>query len=470
MTSGWRYRVASVVGAIVVTSWAVTLANHPYVQHASMVIPVFNRLTPTSLSNGPLEVALATTLVIVLVAMFPLFKPRPRRILDTISLTVQRVLMAMVALAAIGYFDYTYRLPRTTLILATVVMGVVMPTWFAGIRRRPTDEHRRAIIVGDDPEAMATILDSVDLPILGYVSPPSALGSIEFGKVDVETVPDGGVESRLSNLELLGGLSRLDDILVEYDIDTAVLAFSHPDRAEFFGTLDTLYDHGVTAKVHRAYAATVLTADVETGELIDVDLNPWDWQDYLVKRVFDIVFSSIALVLLVPVMAAISLAIKLDDGGPILYAQERTATFGKTLTLYKFRSMRPQAELEQARLSEEDVGGEDDRVTNVGSFLRKTHLDEIPQLWSILIGQMSVVGPRPERPELDPEMAGSNGSWRRRWFVKPGLTGLAQINGVTGFHPGEKLRYDIAYIRNQSMWFDIKILIRQLWMVGIEIF
>jgi lipopolysaccharide/colanic/teichoic acid biosynthesis glycosyltransferase len=120
------------------------------------------------------------------------------------------------------------------------------------------------------------------------------------------------------------------------------------------------------------------------------------------------------------------------------------------------------------KLSDEDRGDVDPRVTRVGRILRATHLDEIPQLWSILVGDMSVVGPRPERPELDDDIEMSVGEWRRRWFVRPGLTGLAQINGATGHQPAEKLRYDIEYIRQQSFWFDLKVVIRQLWLVGVD--
>lgn len=117
------------------------------------------------------------------------------------------------------------------------------------------------------------------------------------------------------------------------------------------------------------------------------------------------------------------------------------------------------------KLSDEDNGGVDPRVTRVGRVLRRTHIDEIPQLWSILVGQMSVVGPRPERPELDLDMETTADEWRSRWFVKPGLTGLAQINGVTGHDPNRKLRYDIEYIKHQSFWFDLEIVTRQVWQV-----
>jgi lipopolysaccharide/colanic/teichoic acid biosynthesis glycosyltransferase len=122
-----------------------------------------------------------------------------------------------------------------------------------------------------------------------------------------------------------------------------------------------------------------------------------------------------------------------------------------TFTVYKFRSMVPDAEAETGvKLSEEDAGGVDPRVTRVRKVLRRTHLDELPQLWSILMGDMSVVGPRPERPEPDADIERDVEDWPSRWFVKPGLTGLAQINDATGHEPDRKLRYDLEYIRKQS--------------------
>ncbi|AQL43322.1 exopolysaccharide biosynthesis polyprenyl glycosylphosphotransferase [Halorientalis sp. IM1011] len=466
MATGWRYRVASVLGTASLTAVAVWFVNYPLIQDAFSQVPVLGRPAPAVLSNGALVFVILTALVVVLGAMWPLFKPRPRRVLATIILTQKRVFLAMVGLAALGYFDYNYRMPRATLMLGTAFLLLWLPAWMVAIRRRPS-EQSRAIIVGDDPTAMEAILEETDLPVIGYVSPPSSYEATEGGVVGKPEMSDGGaVTTRLDELSNLGGLSRLDEVLVKYEIDTALLAFADTDRAEFFGTLDTCFDHGVTAMVHRNHAEDVLTAGVAGGELVEVDLNPWDWQDYVVKRVFDVCFSACGLVVLSPVILAIAVAIKLDSPGPVLYSQERTAEFGDTFTVYKFRSMIPEAEAETgAKLSAEDRGDIDPRVTRVGRFLRKTHLDEIPQLWSILTGDMSVVGPRPERPELDTNMESGAADWRRRWFVKPGLTGLAQINAVTGHDPQEKLRYDIKYIRRQSFWFDVKIVIRQIWQV-----
>jgi len=469
MAVRWRYRIASVGGTLALTALAVWVANLTFVQQAFAQVPYFGRPAPAILSNGDLSLAMSTTLAAMLAAMWPVFKPRPSRILDTILFTQKRVLLAMVALAALGYYDYDYALPRSTLMVATLALLIILPAWMVSIRRRPTNQSR-AVIVGDDPEAMAAIIESTDIPILGYVSPPSSYATGDRIEAAAPELTDGGTaRNRLDDLSNLGGLSRLDEVFVQHDIDTALLAFAETDRAEFFGTLAECHEHGVTAEVHRDHADSVLTEGAAGGDIVAIDLEPWDWQDHVAKRLFDVAFSLSALLVLSPVMLVIAVAVKLDSPGPILYAQERTAEFGDTFTVYKFRSMVPDAEANTGvKLSEEDRGDVDPRVTRVGWVLRKTHLDEIPQLWSILIGDMSVVGPRPERPELDRDIEDSVDEWRRRWFVRPGLTGLAQINGATGHEPAEKLRYDIEYIRKQSFWFDLKVVIRQLWLVGAD--
>ena len=469
MNGGWRYRLLSVTGTGALAAVAIAVANHAVVQGLFQLLPVVGHLPFDSAVGREFIIEASIATVVVCTALFPLYKPRPRRILDIALQALRRVSIALFALATIGYFDFTYRIPRATLLVAGAILLQTVPLWFVLIRRQPHPSGDRTIIIGDDPKTMAEILDVVEGNVLGYVSPPSAyMGSVE-PRVGAPEVADGGNPSELDELVNLGGLSRLDEVLVEHDIGTAVLAFAKPDRGEFFGALDACYEHGVAAKVHRDHADVVLTSGTAEGELVDIELEPWDWLDHVVKRVFDVVFAVTTLLVLSPAIVVIAIAIKLDSPGPILYWQKRTAAFGDTFTVAKFRSMVPDAESGTgAKLSDEDKDGMDPRVTRVGQILRLTHLDEIPQLWAILIGEMSVVGPRPERPELDGEMEENAEPWRRRWFVKPGLTGLAQINNVTGFEPEEKLRYDIAYIRDQSFWFDMKIVIRQLWMVGTD--
>jgi lipopolysaccharide/colanic/teichoic acid biosynthesis glycosyltransferase len=460
MASGWRYRSGSFLGAISLAVLAVWVANIEAIQTGFSLLPVVGHLPFDPAHGSEFAFEAATTAVVLVAALAPLYKPRPRRILDTAELASRRVLLACIALAGIGYFDYTYRLPRATLLVVSALLFITVPAWFVAIRRRPRGADGRTVIVGDNPETMADILEAVDSDVIGYVSPPSAYFGSGEPRREIPASADGGTHERLDELACLGGLSRLDEVLVEYDIDTVALAFTHTDRAEFFGALDTCFEHGVAAKAHRDHADVVLLDGSASGELVDVDLEPWDPLDHVTKRLFDVAFSGVGLVMLSPVMLAISVAIKLDDGGSILYKQERTAAFGDTFRVCKFRSM-----VEDVEDAEPVDDEENPHITRVGAVIRRTHLDEIPQLWSIFKGDMSVVGPRAAWVEEEPELESVTDDWRKRWFVKPGLTGLAQINGVTSTDPEEKLRYDIEYIRRRSFWFDLKIVVRQVWAV-----
>lgn len=460
MNRGWQYRIVTLLGTAILTVLAVVITNLRAVHDAFAHVPYFGRPAPEVLASGEVGFAVLTTLALVLASMWPLFKPRPRRILDTLLLTQKRVILAMLGLAALGYFNYTYRLPRTTLMLTTLFLFVTLPLFTIAVRRRPRG-NSRAIIVGDDPKAMESLLEATGHSVLGYVSPPSA-----YAQEDIEAnqiIADGrGETSRLDSLPCLGGLARLDEVILDHDIDTVLLAFEHTDREEFFGVLETCHEHGLAALVHQAHAEHVLTDDFTGGALLRVDLEPLDWQDHVIKRAFDVAFASVALLLLSPVIIVIMLAIKLDDGGDILYHQERTASFGSTFTIYKFRSMTPE---DERTAPDED---ESYRVTRVGRVLRRTHLDEIPQLWSILTGKMSVVGPRAVWTDEEAHLEDEALRWRKRWFIKPGLTGLAQIRDATSTDAEAKLRYDLEYIRRQSFWFDLKIVVRQLWQVGAD--
>lgn len=176
----------------------------------------------------------------------------------------------------------------------------------------------------------------------------------------------------------------------------------------------------------------------------------------LAKRTFDIIFSLLALIILSPLMLITALAIKLYDRGPVLYKQERLTINGKTFHMYKFRSMIVDAEKDGiARLA----GENDDRITPVGKIIRAARFDEIPQLFNILSGQMSVVGPRPERPEIAAEYLKEMPEFDYRLKVKAGLTGYAQVYGYYNTTPYDKLKLDISYIESYSFWLDIKLIL-----------
>ena len=175
-----------------------------------------------------------------------------------------------------------------------------------------------------------------------------------------------------------------------------------------------------------------------------------------IKRLFDIVVSGIALLVLSPIMIVVAIAIKAYDGGPVFYKQCRLTKDGKTFMVHKFRSMKVDAEKDGvARLS---TGNKDDRVTPVGRFIRKVRIDELPQLLDILRGDMSIVGPRPERPEIAAQYEKELPEFALRLQAKAGLTGYAQVYGKYNTTPYDKLQMDLMYSAHPSIVEDLSII------------
>ena len=179
----------------------------------------------------------------------------------------------------------------------------------------------------------------------------------------------------------------------------------------------------------------------------------------LIKRGFDILVSVAVLLVLSPLMLALALVIKAQDGGPVLYRQTRLTKDGRTFEILKFRSMRTDAEKDGARLSS---GKDDDRITPVGRFIRACRLDELPQMFNILKGEMSVVGPRPERPEIARQYEQELPEFSLRLQAKAGLTGYAQVYGKYNTRPYDKLQMDLMYIASASLIEDLKIIFATL--------
>lgn len=183
------------------------------------------------------------------------------------------------------------------------------------------------------------------------------------------------------------------------------------------------------------------------------------FEQRLFKRILDIALSVVGFIVALPIMLIVALAIKLYDGGPVFYKQKRLTINGKEFYVYKFRSMIIDAEKDGvARLACDD----DDRITAVGAFIRKVRLDELPQIINIIKGDMSVVGPRPERPELTEQYKKDMPEFEFRLKVKAGLTGYAQVVGVYDTTPYDKLKMDLMYIQNYSLLLDLRIILMTL--------
>lgn len=187
------------------------------------------------------------------------------------------------------------------------------------------------------------------------------------------------------------------------------------------------------------------------------------YQFYLAnKRLIDVIGSVIGLILTLPVMVLTATAIKLESSGPIIFKQTRIGLQGEEFTIYKFRSMVANAEKQTGPVwAKED----DPRVTKVGEFIRKTRIDELPQFINILKGDMSLVGPRPERAVFVKEFTKEYPQFKNRLQVRPGVTGLAQVTGGYELSPHQKARLDLLYIENQGLLLDIKILLKTVLVV-----
>ena len=181
---------------------------------------------------------------------------------------------------------------------------------------------------------------------------------------------------------------------------------------------------------------------------------------FYAKRAFDLLLSGFGLLVSAPFWSLIALSIKLDDRGPFFYSQVRMCQWGKMFRALKFRSMIRDAERESGPVW---AVVNDSRITRVGRFLRATGMDELPQLLNIFKGDMSFVGPRPERPELVSLFRQEIRQYDQRFSVRPGLTGLAQVYGRYNSSPRQKLRYDLLYIKRQSVWLDMKLIGLSFW-------
>jgi lipopolysaccharide/colanic/teichoic acid biosynthesis glycosyltransferase len=178
----------------------------------------------------------------------------------------------------------------------------------------------------------------------------------------------------------------------------------------------------------------------------------------------DLALGSLIVVASIPIIVLAAIAIKLTDGGPVFYRQIRSGLYGQPYTIWKLRSMRVNSEEQGAQWSEQN----DTRITWVGSILRRTRLDELPQLWSVLKGDMSLIGPRPERPEIEEMLEEQIAHYRIRHWIRPGMSGWAQVcfpYGASLADSRMKLSYDLFYLRNAGFLLDILILIKTIKLV-----
>lgn len=272
-------------------------------------------------------------------------------------------------------------------------------------------------------------------------------------------------EERVEGGKILGRTREIKQIINEYGIDQVFIALPLKSYSRIMYIVEALKDEVVTVRVvPDIYQAMTLNASVEEFDgmpLINLTESPMHGWNIIVKRSFDIILSIFAIILISPLMLLIVIVLKATSRGPIFFSQERMGLDGRTFNILKFRSMKVDAEVETGAVWASE---NDPRRTKLGTFLRATSLDELPQFFNVLKGDMSIVGPRPERPVFINEFKKNIPKYMLRHKVKAGITGWAQVNGWRGNTCLEKrIECDIYYIENWSIWFDIKIMCLTVW-------
>lgn len=379
---------------------------------------------------------------------------RPRRIGSHLSeaadVAKASTMGALVLVAVMTFFFRGYDYSRVAIVYFWLLsIGVI---WFSraafreGLRfaRRRGYNLRYAVVVGDGELAAMVVQRMQGRPDVGI----QVLGVIG----DDKDAPAGA--------RRLGGYADLRAVLDANTIDHVVLALPHEDYGRLGGLLDAVGDEPVTIHVvPDLLRFASLRGGVEQFEgmpFIHLRESPLYGWNRLAKRVFDAVFSVAVLVLIWPALLLIAAAVKASSSGPVLYRQERMGLDGRRFGMLKFRTMLPDAEATSGPVW---AGPGDARRTRLGGFLRRFSLDELPQFINVVRGDMSVVGPRPERPVFVERFRQTVPGYMLRHKVKSGITGWAQVNGLRGNTSLEKrIQYDIDYIERWSLWLDLKII------------
>ena len=365
--------------------------------------------------------------------------------------------IAVVAMAGLASFFTHGELSRGLVAIFGVLMALLLLSSRVVIRiilramRRAGRNLRHVLIVGTGEPAQAfarKVLGHPDygLAVAGLVAPkPPGAGALLMG------------------LPVVGSIGELRSLVETRGIDLVYLALARSEWREEEAALDQLSDSTAAVRLvpdlARAFTLNAAVEDFDGMPVVRVTETPDQGWNGVLKRGFDIVCSALGLVLLSPLMLVVAIWVKLDSPGPVFYGQERVGFNGRRFRMWKFRTMRMDAESSGPGWTRPG----DPRRTGAGETLRKLSFDELPQLWNVLIGEMSLVGPRPERPMYVEQFRTAIPRYMLRHHVKAGITGWAQVNGLRGDTPlDQRIEYDLYYIRHWSLGFDVAILLRTL--------
>jgi exopolysaccharide biosynthesis polyprenyl glycosylphosphotransferase len=315
---------------------------------------------------------------------------------------------------------------------------------------------RNAVIIGSNTTAQLIYRTLHNHPLLGY----RLVGYF----ADEPTRDPTGTDDRFQNLKYLGRVQEVPAGISQHHIDLALISLGYGDYPKLYDLIRN--SEGVNVEfmmvpdMLEIMAGGMRMREIEGIPFIQIKGLPMTTWGGIAKRLFDLTIGLALSVLLFPFLLLVAVLVKLESRGPVFYRQERVGMDGKSFNMLKFRSMRMAAERETGPVwATED----DPRRTRVGRILRRTSIDELPQLINVLRGEMSLVGPRPERPHFVKQFRDLVPKYLDRHRVRTGMTGWAQVNGLRGNTSlTERIKYDIYYIENWSLWFDMKILFKTI--------
>lgn len=364
---------------------------------------------------------------------------------------------ALMTVITIHFFERTLEYSRLVYAFALVACFVALAAErlmldriLAALRRRGKLPSTRVAILGTGPLALMLAERIRRHTLLGM----EVVGFITPGQVAEES------ESSAAPMRILGALERVRELIREHRIEEIIAAQPNVPEETLLDFMLECEKELVRIRVVPGMLESMLVEmsveQIDGIPLFGLKETPLRGWNLVLKRAFDIVVSATVLVVASPLMLGIALAIKLTSPGPVFYRQKRVGLDGRRFTMIKFRSMVENAEEKTGPVW---ARPDDPRVTPIGRWLRRWNLDELPQFWNVLRGDMSLVGPRPERPHFVKQFREQIPRYMARHRVKCGLTGWAQVNGLRGQTPiSERIAYDLFYIENWSFWFDIKIL------------
>jgi Undecaprenyl-phosphate glucose phosphotransferase len=436
-------------GAIIAASW---LGSY-WLRFHALGIPA--PLGVPSLSFYLWFGAVLTPFALLVLRTFRIYRSaRTARLSRELSALVQGMII-VTAFAAVASFFTKGELSRATLVLFVALATMMLLGSRLVIRatlrsmRRHGRNLRGTLIVGTGELAVA---------LLGKIREHRDFGLLVQGFVAVDAALVG---TQIAGLPVLGVVSDLPGLAERAGVELVYLALARAEHEAEHQALERLADSTAAVRLVpdlvRAFTLNASVEDFDGMPVVLVTESPGQGWNAVLKRAFDLVCSALGLVFLAPVLAVLALWVRLDSAGPVLYAQERVGLSGKRFRMLKFRTMRVDAEAEGA--PGWTTPG-DPRRTRAGRILRPLSLDELPQLWNVFRGEMSLVGPRPERPMYVEQFRASVPRYMLRHHMKAGITGWAQVHGLRGDTPlDRRIEFDLYYIRNWSLGLDLKIIL-----------